>query len=115
MKLEKQSEIFLVMGLSSLFSLFDLAATVHLDVSASPFTLMPNSNARLLSDVSIRRQEHGCTDFTFMWSLIRAEDCSNAILYLPRSQVIGTFHPTGSDENPLRYLLRLMWYNHPLR
>ena len=86
------------MGLSSLFYLFILAATMHLNVSASPLTLTPRSNALLLPGVSIRPREHRCTDFTFMWSLIRAQDCSNAILYLPHSHVIGTFHSAGPDD-----------------
>lgn len=86
------------MGLSSLFYLFFLAATVHLNVSASPVTLTPNRNELLLSGVAVRRREHRCTDFTFMWSLIRAQDCSNAILDLPHSHAIGTFHSTGPDD-----------------
>ena len=78
-KLEKQSEILRDMGLSSLFYLFILAATVPLDVSASLFTLMQNSNVRLISGVSICCREHRCTDFTFIWSLIQAQDCSKSL------------------------------------
>ena len=86
------------MELSSLFYFFILAATVNLNVYASPVTLEPNRDALLHSGVSVRRREHRCTDFTFMWNLIRAQDCSNAILYLPHSHVIGTVHSTGPDD-----------------